>query len=412
MPANPKLVDRSGDLKGELVTFALRCRFARAFREVTERHFGDQIEVAEADFANVLDAFILQHPLPDGRTVVEHFVAEHPNLPPAERAMLLGWRDAVEGFFEVRRREGEALVVFNLVDELTYRVRSNMGPAALAGMRPRSFLITRLVPIGEDWLLSGISSILPSRDRAEVYRLAAELATRRLALMFRNPEKLALGWELQCAEHRHFMTFFGSDLVVLPGRELAERMRAYMHFRLHEVRDDEGASAADRSEESFGVTPPVLDLQLPPEMCEADTVGVIYDEVEGLNFYADFGLVEETFANPDLASDRRHRQAVSDYLKEPSISPLPLRRLAERNPERASRVLARVLKQPGFSWSRDGEALPRRSKPTSFEDPILPGVIPVGDKLDRADMAASGAGGSSSGQRPPGRRPRRRSKRR
>src|SRR5262245_63522272 len=88
-------------------------------------------------------------------TVVEHFVAEHPQLPEEERAMLLGWRDVVEGIFRVQRRDGDALVAINLVDDLTYRVRSNRGPAALGSMRRGMFLITRLVPIGGEWLLSG-----------------------------------------------------------------------------------------------------------------------------------------------------------------------------------------------------------------------------------------------------------------
>ena len=71
--------------------------------------------------------------------------------------MVLGWRDVVQGPFEVQRRDGPALVVVNLVDELSYRVRSNMGPAVFRRMPPRSFLIARLVPVGDEWMLSGPS---------------------------------------------------------------------------------------------------------------------------------------------------------------------------------------------------------------------------------------------------------------
>ena len=89
----------------------------------------------EEQFINFLDWFVLQHRLPDGQTVVERFVAARPDLSDEERAMLLGWRDAVEGIFEVQRRDGEALLTVNLVDELPYRVRSNMGPAVFPGCR-------------------------------------------------------------------------------------------------------------------------------------------------------------------------------------------------------------------------------------------------------------------------------------
>jgi hypothetical protein len=104
--------------------------------------------VAEEQLVNFLDFFVPQQRLPEGRTVVGHFVAEDPRLPEEERAMLLGWREVVEGIFRVQRRHGDALVAVNLVDELTYRVRSNRGLAALASMRRGMFLIARLVPIG------------------------------------------------------------------------------------------------------------------------------------------------------------------------------------------------------------------------------------------------------------------------
>jgi hypothetical protein len=56
-------------------------------------------------------------------------VASRLDLPEDERELLLGWRDIVEGIFEVQGRDGDALVTENLVDELTYRVQSNMGPS-------------------------------------------------------------------------------------------------------------------------------------------------------------------------------------------------------------------------------------------------------------------------------------------
>ena len=73
----------------------------------------------------------LQHRLPNGKTVVDQFVAGRPDLTAADREMLLGWRDPVEGIFEIRRKDRDALILLNLLDDLEYRVYSNMGPAAL-----------------------------------------------------------------------------------------------------------------------------------------------------------------------------------------------------------------------------------------------------------------------------------------
>ena len=147
MPANPDLVHRSGDLKRELVDFAHEPRFSRALRRALEQRFGEGVTGDEGELTNFLDYFVLQHRLADGRTPVEQFVAAHPELPEVERTLLLGWRDVVEGIVEVQRREGEALIGLNLVDELIYRIRSNMGPGVFARMPGGSFLIARLGPV-------------------------------------------------------------------------------------------------------------------------------------------------------------------------------------------------------------------------------------------------------------------------
>jgi hypothetical protein len=337
--------------------------------------------VEEEQFINFLDFFVLQHRLPDGRTVVEHFVAEHPRLLEEERAMLLGWREVVEGIFRVQRRDGDALVAVNLVDELTYRVRSNRGPTALASMRSGMFLVARLVPIGEEWLLSGASTLLPASSRREAYRLAAKLAAKHPALVFRNPDRLEQGRQRQREERRHFIAFFDTDLVVLSGDELAERMAAYWHFRMHEVRDAEGRSAADHIRERYGPAAQLPEFDLPADLGEADTVAVVYDEIEGNYLWADFGVLQETFADPALAARRRHREAVLGYLESPTISPLAIRRLAEPDPERASRVFRRVLRRPEFFWERDGEVLLRQYKASWFERPVLPSVTPISQAL-------------------------------
>jgi hypothetical protein len=72
---------------------------------------------------------------------------------------------------------------------------------------------------------------------------------------------------------------------------------------------------------------------------------------------------------------------VLDYLDDDSVSPLPFRRLAEQDADRASEVLGRVLRRRGFDWHRDGEPLMRERKTWFFEQPPLPKVVPLGDRL-------------------------------
>jgi hypothetical protein len=100
-------------------------------------------------------------------------------------------------------------------------------------------------------------------------------------------------------------------------------------------------------------------FRVPGDLASAPTVALAYDETEGLTFLANFALVREAFENPGLAADSEHRLAVLGYLKADSISALPFRRLAGADTAWASQFFQHLLKEPSFSWERDGEALLR-----------------------------------------------------
>lgn len=117
-----------------------------------------------------------------------------------------------------------------------------------------------------------------------------------------------------------------------------------------------------------------------PDLEQAETVGIMFDEVEGLWFLPEYRLIQEVFADPSLITGRRYREAVSGYLRSQTLPPIALRRPAEQDPDRASRVFARLLGKPRFTWQRDGEALLRRYKSDFFGRTPLPGVTPLSNR--------------------------------
>jgi hypothetical protein len=71
---------------------------------------------------------------------------------------------------------------------------------------------------------------------------------------------------------------------------------------------------------------------------------------EGLSIYPGYHLLEELFSDPTLVSRRHYRETLSGFLRDPDTSPEPLRRLAARDPAKASTVFARLLnRKRGFS---------------------------------------------------------------
>ncbi len=388
MPATEAMLERSAELKRALADFARDQRFEDDLNEWLDERLSGLTVQRQEDTIDALDTFILNHHLPDGRSLLECFVDEHTELSPADREMVRGWQDSVEGIFEVHRRDEDTLVVHNLVDDLDYRLRTNAGPRVLDRMRRGSFLICRIVPITDEWLMSGVQTALPRQDRELVYAAALDLAEHEPRLVFRNPELLKKAWELQREQREAFVAFFGSDCAVMPGSELATQMGQFLVYQQTLGRGADNFTAAERAQRGRRTTPETIKPELPEELTSVASVALLCDEVDGMVFLPNFALLEEAFAKPELIVDRRHREIVENYLEEPSFSPRVFERLAARDPARASRLFRRLLNQPDFDWQRDGEALLRRVKPSYYAEPVLPTVVPVNETLSRVAAQA------------------------
>jgi hypothetical protein len=266
----------------------------------------------------------------------------------------------VEGLFEVERIDGAALLAVNLIDELTYRIRSNMGAGIFESMPPGTFLIVRLVPVLDEWLISGSVATYPAELAEQLLPVAADQALKHPEAVFRNPRLLERGWELQRQDRSKFLEFFGADLVVLTGTEYQARMK---EFRQDQMSD---SAAAQRD-----------DL----ELADAESVGLIYDEDEGLGLFTDFARFQRVFEDPDLLDDPDYAEIVLIYLADDTGSLAPFRRCAERWPGGADQVFARVLGQPDFSWPKDGETLLRSVKAEYVDRQPRPGFVPIGSRL-------------------------------
>ena len=365
------LVERAGHLKPMLVEFALSPRFDRELSAVIARDFPDGV-ADESLFSMVLDHFALQHQLASGSTVAEAFIAAHPELTDAERDMLAGWRDVIEGVFEVADKDSDALVLVNFLDELTYRARSNLGSRAFKPLKKGMILVGRLVRAGDDWMISGNPAAFPASAREQMLAAAAEQAMRNPEAVFRNPAKLAEARRILALHHETFVDLFGADLIVVPGIDVPGKVEAFHRHLAQQARP--------------GIEPPeIAALDLPDHVLAADSVAIHFAAGEGLSFYPGYHLLEELFSDPTLVSRRHYRDTVSGFLRDPDTSPEPLRRLAARDPAKASTVFAKLLnRKRGFSWDTDGEQLLRQHKPSYFHGTRLPRTTPLSERLSNA----------------------------
>ncbi|MGI5287725.1 hypothetical protein ACQEVF_30915 [Nonomuraea polychroma] len=361
------VMKQAAALKERLVKFALSPKFARELDEAFERSHPGGRDESEVTASMIVDHFALQHRLASGDTVIDRFLRAHPGLSPQERKMLLGWRDVVEGIFEVQGKDQDAVILFNLVDELTYRARSNMGESAFRPIKRGMFLICRLVPLGEDWLVSANISLFPADSRDQLLTQAADIGLRNPKLVFRNPDKLATARRMLTEQREVFLELYGAEYIVVRGDHVTPRHDAFMR------------ACMDRAQP--GNTSPLPSFTYPDEVLDAETVAIHFDPETGISFYLEFGLLQELFANPSLINRRRYRETLTSYLRGDDISPTAIKLLTQPDPDNASVVFGKLLKKKNFSWPEHGESLLRRYKARYFEEPQLPTTVPVSDTM-------------------------------
>ncbi|MCX3060695.1 hypothetical protein [Streptomyces beihaiensis] len=100
-----------------------------------------------------------------------------------------------------------------------------------------------------------------------------------------------------------FVEFFGGDELVLAPAEAEDLLRAYYRHR----RQAAVAAQPRRARRHRLPGPDLASFAFPRELADSDTIGVIYDQVDGLNFYADYGMLRDLFADP-TRTGRSRRQ--------------------------------------------------------------------------------------------------------
>jgi hypothetical protein len=388
-PDMRRLADRCGDLKRQLVAFAESPRFDRWREQELAKAAsagedgaparGSALARGSERWIQAMDDFIMTFRFPDETGVIDRFLAARgKDLSKPDRKVLEGWLDPVDGIFELRAMSSVSLMLYNLIDELEYLVYGSMDFTSLSA-GPGDFILVRIVPMAPGaWTVSGAITPFPREHARVVAQLALEWSETRPRAVFRNPEKAERGWEMMREDRDEFVEFFGSDQVILPVGEAEGRINSY--YRQHQEK-----ALAKRSpdkplpEVTAGIDKPFF--AFPRELLTLATIGVIYDETDGMSLLPDFGMLEELFADPSLAAGSRYSEALLGYLNSDSIYPNSLRRLAAAHPDTVDEVYRTLLRKPAFTWARQGELLLRKRKPWYFKRPPYPKVTPASEYL-------------------------------
>jgi hypothetical protein len=361
-----RLAGRCADLKSRLVKYATAL-YLDEHRDDMPVVDGKPV-LAPDDARDMdwrIDDYLHTKRFADGRHLIERFVAESPHLSQEDSETALGWRDSVVGVFHLRETRWPLASARNLVDDLEYRLFcNNDSPSVGRALTPGKYVLSRVVPARDAWMLSGRQILFKADEGREARGCAAGIALRIPRMVFRNQERLDQGREMDRKAHERFVERFGGPWVV-GAPALIEGLATGLLTR----------NGADRPH------PAVPTVALPDRLRRCRAIGMVSDPLDGLSFLADFDAFLGGLHDPSRARGGHTRQVLLGYLDEDGAAPIAFDVAARHRPRETDALLAALLDRPGLAWSRDREEILRERNPGFLDRPRWPTWLPLTSEL-------------------------------
>jgi hypothetical protein len=336
-------LSRADYLKRELTEFVI----AGPLKEEYERQRQLFFEVAapsdEHEAESVLDWFLFEWLDERGEGVIDHFLSSREDLGEDDQEALLDWEDSINSAFEIRSIGKNTLKLKDLDDGEAFEVITTQ-PLDGVPFKRGQFIIARLLPLGGQFIFSGLQFVMPDRESAQVW-----LEMRQAFDELDSPEAIENAQREQC---RAFCDLFGCEEMSLASSDLKPTLQKFQNYLLTERRDPEsGMTAAEVFQEEFGRELKVPEMPpLPEPLANAGEVTILCDDFDGIVLLPDFNRFRRVFESRNPDKDVPGWQdLVWNYIKDPDIPIVAFERIAEQIPERVEAVLRKILDDKDFS---------------------------------------------------------------
>lgn len=373
------LLDQAAELKSALVEYAtspgFKKRLAARYDDVLKTGLGRENSLYEAIESILYDRG------PGAEPLIERYLRTNKTLGQADRAIYESWRDrGVFGVFKVIEHAADRILLRNLIDELDYETYSSQGADSISGLKPGGFVMTRIVPIGHLYTLSGTTKNFGPQDAATANSLAARLLSLDHSLPFHNPQKLAAALANVAQNHRIFGELFGSHALQGTGAQMIEAYRTFLEASRRE------AAARNGMPGDLARTGPELapDDSFPAGFAALQDVRLVHHPVKSVVFLVDYDRLEAAHRTPPTRAQDPGATVLRGYLEDDQIPFFILQALAEQHPETVDALYRVALERPDFTWEADGEALLRTYKPAPIHHEDLPRIAMVPVSLSEA----------------------------
>ncbi|WP_313926831.1 hypothetical protein [Microcoleus sp. FACHB-1515] len=359
--------------------------------------------------ALIVDAFLTEGRV-GGQTPIDLFLAAHPDLSQSDRTLVESWKRSFTGLFAVEEILPDGFEWVNWLTNKHYIVKpaSDKDASDLARLKPGEIVLTRIAPVGNEWMLSAPVTFLGKLGKPKLAVAIGNFRDAHKASLYSDaPELLEQAWQSVVKYHDAFLEFFGSDRVAMSGYELNKKMTEFSSLlskrQLAEAGIDESKSIADlvaetdMSEEELaeaakeaGVDAAVMkqalknpqaaakmmapQVQLPDAIKKAESVTVLADPRWGQMLLPLHDRFKAVLQADDWRSVEGSEKLVRHYLTDPSINYFVWQQLAQEYPQAIERVLQDFLNRPDFQIADLAAVLAEQGKAI---EPELPEIASV-----------------------------------
>lgn len=404
---------RASELKSRLIEFAYSQRFKEIHDKVLNTVFADmknyetgQIETVKVDqlspeeYFNFLDWFALELKHTDGRSILDYFIEENKGVLSEEDALALDcWRNVFESTFKVKSILEDGFHAVNLFNLKEYIIKPTVSIEELKTIDKNSFINARIVPYKNYHIFSGAILQLGFETINDTIDYIVEIMSEQPALYFQdNNEGVAAGFLLQKKECEIFKRHFGDEIFVCEGYNLKKHYeefytKAYPVIKEMRTLLRPPKSSSDGHNEENNIEVPHGFDEIFNKYRDFETVAMIYDDIEGINFYPDFDKFQRLFSGDYIeqvdfipAEKGAPKDCgeikpgiLFDYLKDESISPLVFKKMYERYPGNALLILSNALNfnPKDFNYDADIEKYLFTYKSYYYKTKPIPSILPV-----------------------------------
>ncbi len=363
----------------------------------------------------VVDRFIAEGNT-DGKTAIDLFIAEHPELTPADRQMLTGWKRSFVGLFSIVECLLDGFELMNWTTAKHYSVQQ-ADPAErekMARLGVGEILLAQIAPLAsesnteeQNWMFSSPWTSFGKLGKPKLAVAIGNFKENYKQHLYSDaPDLLEEAWQSVEKHHQNFVDFFGSEEVTLPGYQLSKKLSEFQELitkqtleasgldpskSLEELAAESGISEAEIAEaaQAMGADETAVTqmmqtkdktkmvapkIELPPHLKKAEHVTVLTHPRWGQAFLPTYTQFKALLESGDLQVASAKETALR-HLKDATIGSFVWYRLAEQYPEQLQALLREAIDRPDFNLQTDLEALLQEfDKPIETELPEIASV--------------------------------------